>query len=184
MAFGIKELTTACIASACLLAMPGCDDSVPPKTAKVVISGKSFELETAFDDQTRFHGLSDRTEIKPTGGMLFVFKDAEQRAFVMRDCPIPIDIIYLGTSGRVTATHKMVPEKPRSEEEKKKVLPRPGLPEWMASNEKYEARLKQYPSRQPAQFVIELKGNTLDELKVKVGDKVDLDREALTKFAK
>ncbi|MBI1190006.1 MAG: hypothetical protein GC200_04910 [Tepidisphaera sp.] len=159
-------------------------DKDQPKTAPVTIAGKPFTLELAIDQKVQFKGLGDRTEIKPDGGMLFVFSKPEARAFVMRDCPIPIDIIYLDGSGRVVATYKMTPEPPRSEAEKKLSLPYPSAPEWAAMNNDYEDRLKKYPSGFAAQFVIELKGNTLDTLNVKKGDKIDFDIEGLKKLAK
>jgi uncharacterized protein len=155
-----------------------------PKTADVTISGKTFKLELALNDQTRFRGLSGRTELPADEGMLFVFQRSEPRAFVMRDCPIPIDIIYLDGAGRIVAFHKMVPEPPRSEEEKKLKPSYPGAPEWMSTNEDYEKRLKTYPSGFATQFVIELKGDTLDTLKVKKGDQVKLDTMGLKKLAK
>jgi hypothetical protein len=158
---------------------------------KVTIGGKTFKLELAAEDQTRFKGLSDRTEIKPDGGMLFVFKEPRMQNFVMRDCLVPIDIIYLDASGRVTATHKMPIEKPREPDEVEKSPPRdakgqayPNIPRWAWVNDKYENRLKQFSSRYPAQYVIELKGNTLDDLKLKEGDKIELDRADLKKRAK
>lgn len=160
------------------------DDKDLPKTAPVTISGKTFTLELAIDPQVQFKGLGDRTDIKPDGGMLFVFPKPEARAFVMRDCPIPIDIIYLDASGRVVATYKMTPEPPRSEAEKKLTSPYPNAPQWQWGNQAYEDRLKKYPSGFAAQFVIELKGDTLDTLKVKKGDKVDFDIEGLKKRAK
>lgn len=146
-----------------------------PAREKVTIGGKDFKLEPALDDPTRFKGLSGRESIDADGGMLFVFTQPRPLYFVMRDCPIPIDIIFLDATGRVTATHKMVPEEPRTDEEKK--LDPDGV------NAKYEARLKRYSSRYDAQFVIELKGNTLDSLNVKEGDQVKLDVAALKKRA-
>lgn len=68
----------------------------------------------------------------------------------MRDCPIDIDIIFLDPSGRITAMHHMPAEPPRDPETE----PETGVP----STDKYEQRLKRYPSRYPAQFVIELAG--------------------------
>lgn len=147
-----------------------------PKLEPVTIAGKEFKLEPALDDQVRFKGLSGRTEIKADGGMLFVFTAPRKLDFVMRDCPIPIDIIYLDGTGRVTAFHKMVPEEPRSAEEK--------IPGLNGTNDQYESRLKQYGSKYSAQFVIELKGNTLDDLKIQEGDQVKLDTVALKKRAK
>jgi uncharacterized protein len=155
-----------------------------PALEKVTIGGRTFQLEPVFDDEHRFKGLSGRTEIAPDGGMLFVFKEPKVQEFVMRDCPIPIDIIYLDAAGRITAMHKMVPEPPRAEDEKALTLPSRTAPEWSGTNEKYEKRLKKYSSRFASQFVIELKGNTLDELSLKEGDKVELDRARLKKLAK
>ncbi len=146
-------------------------------TEKVVISGRTFHLEVAADDVTRFRGLSGRTEIASDGGMLFIFPRPSRLEFVMRDCPIPIDIIYLDGSGRVVATHAMLPEPPRADGERLND-PRTG------TNEAYERRLKKYPSRFDAQFVIELKGGTLEALKLKSADKIDLDLARLKKMAK
>ncbi len=151
---------------------------------KVTVGGKTFTLELALDDQTRFRGLSGRTHIDADGGMLFVFPSARNSYFVMRDCPIPIDIIFLDPTGRVTAAHKMEPEEPRGADEKELSAPYPGAPEWTWVNEKYEDRLKHYPSRYDAQFVIELAGGTLDSLKLREGDQVKLDVAALKKRAR
>lgn len=136
---------------------------------EVQISGKTFKLERADTNDSRVKGLSGRTEIKPDGGMLFVFADAARRNFVMRDCPIGIDIIFLDPTGRVVATHKMKPEEPR----------RPG-----ESDETYERRLRLYPSGYGAQFAIELKADTLDQLKLRNGDQIKLDLERLKRNAK
>lgn len=172
------------LAAAAALWLRGCE-SAPPGYADVEISGKKFTLEVVDTPETRFKGLSGRTEIKADGGMLFVFPKPEPTLdFVMRDCPIPIDIIYLDGSGRVVASHKMVPEPPRSEAEKVNTPPVPGAPAWSYTNASYEKRLKKYPSRFSSQFVIELKGDTLDTLKVKPGDKVAFDAPALKAKAK
>lgn len=152
---------------------------------KVTIAGKTFKLELAATDESRHHGLSGRTSIPEDGGMLFVFpaRGVQTHGFVMRDCPVPIDIIYLDVTGRVVNTHKMVPEPPRSDAERVETTPA-GYPAWFKQNIAYESRLKQYSSRYPSQFVIELKGNTLDTLKIKNGDKIALDLDRLKKLAK
>lgn len=151
---------------------------------KITIKGKEFKLELANKDETRFHGLSGRTNIPEDGGMLFVFtaRQVGRHGFVMRDCPVPIDIIYLDPSGRVVGTFKMVPEPPRSEAEKVLTVP-PGYPAWSGTNDAYENRLKKYTATYPAQFVIELKGNVLDSLKLKDGEKIELDLDRLKKAA-
>ncbi len=165
--------------------MSGCDDKSKSDThAKVTIAGRTFNLEIASDDQTRFRGLSERTKIDADGGMIFVFKKPSEMEFVMRDCPIPIDIIFVDGSGRVTAFHKMTPEPPRTEAEKQLSPPFKDAPKWTWTNPAYEARLKRYSSKFAAQYVIELAGNTLDSLKLKESDQVVFDRAAMKKLAK
>ncbi len=152
---------------------------------KVTISGKEFKLEVANTDETRYKGLSGRSSIPADGGMLFVFpaRGVQTHGFVMRDCPVPIDIIYLDAAGRIVAMHKMVPEPPRTEKEKVLTVA-PRYPEWTASNAAYESRLRQYSSGFPSQFVIELAGNTLDSLNLKAGQKIELPFDRLKKAAK
>ena len=196
-----KVLTTAVLTLACA-SLWACDqptNPAPPKAQaapkpaesntrttpanptlsveKVVIAGKTFKLELAATNEHRFHGLSGRTAIAPDGGMLFAFppSQVQVQGFVMRDCPIGIDIIYLDPTGRITATAKMVPEPPRGPDEQTS----PGA----QVNEKYEKRLKQYSSHYPAQFVNELAANTLDTLNVKPGEKIELDLDRLKKLA-
>lgn len=150
----------------------------------VTIGGKRFSLELALDDEHRFKGLSGRTEIPADGGMLFAFRQPSVHAFVMRDCPVPIDIIYLDANGRITAMHAMQPEPPRTEAEKAMQPQGPGAPAWAVHNPAYEERLKRYSSRFPAQFAIELRGGTLPGLGLKEGDKIDLPVQELARRAK
>jgi uncharacterized protein len=161
------------------LSMAGCDDKASADVAVVKIGSKKFTLELALDDAKRFRGLSERTFIEPDGGMLFVFPDhlVAVQGFVMRDCPIPIDIIYLDGSGRIVAMHEMKPEPPRD--------PAKGEGEPKdANNPVYNARLKQYSSRFPSQFVIELAGGVIKSLGIKEGDLVQLDIKGLKKRAR
>lgn len=154
------------------------------ETTKIKIEGTEYELELAVTDETRFHGLSGRTDIPEKGGMIFVFPRPITTGFVMRDCPVPIDIIFLNAGGRITAMHAMQPEAPRSETEKTNVPPAMGAPSWTWTNPLYESRLKKYPSRASAQFAIELKGGTLAKMALKPGQLIEFDREALVKKVK
>jgi hypothetical protein len=128
-------------------------------TTDVMIGGERFQLEVARDPATQFRGLGGRTQIDPHGGMLFVFPYPHATAFVMRDCPIPIDIAFLDAEGRVIAIHEMQPEPPRRADE---------------STGAYESRLRQYPSGLPALFAIETAGGRLRTLRLHGGDKLDL----------
>ena len=145
----------------------GCDPAVPSlddrpaanapsssetETRAVTIAGRTFDLELATTRAARYQGLSDRASIPEDGGMLFVFPDEAERSFVMRRCLVPIDLIYLDAEGRVLNTHQMTVE-PYDR------------PEW---------QLTSYRSDGKAQYVIELRGGTLDELDLSRGDRVDL----------
>ncbi|MFG0273891.1 MAG: DUF192 domain-containing protein [Phycisphaerales bacterium] len=142
------------------------DDAPAPETLRVRVGSETFRLELALDNETRTLGLGGRDEIARDGGMLFVFPQAAQLSFVMRDCPIPIDVAFLDGGGRVVAIHEMQPEAPRGENE--------GF--W-----EYENRLKRYSSRYAAQFVIETAGGRLKETGLAVGDLVPIDTETLKK---
>jgi len=145
-----------------------------PETFPLTISGRTFKLELALTDVVRMKGLGQRDKIAEDGGMLFGFPDAETRAFVMRDCPVDIDIIYLDGAGRILSFYEMKAEAPRG----------PGEGKVGDVNAGYEARLKKYSSRFPTQFVVELKGGTIPSLGLKTGEAIKADWESLKKRAK
>jgi uncharacterized membrane protein (UPF0127 family) len=144
-----------------------------PQYERVVIGEHEFNLELALDDASRERGLMHRDHIDEHGGMLFVFPDSKvtQQSFWMKNCRVDIDIMYLDRNARVTAVHRMKAQPPQG----------PG-----ESNAEYEARMRQhlYPSRYPAQFAIELKSGWLDQLNLKVEDRIDLDVQRLKAAAK
>jgi uncharacterized membrane protein (UPF0127 family) len=171
-----KFLIATAAAVGALAALNGCDDQNPAAAdvMPVKIAGKTFYLEVAAEGDVRTKGLGGRTHIEEDGGMIFAFTPAETRvqSFIMRDCPIPIDIIYLDGAGRVLTTYTMQPEPPRG--------PTEGQPGDFA-NPDYESRLKKYSSRFPCPFVVEVKDGTITRLGVKEGDLVKFDIPGLKK---
>lgn len=163
-----------CVAAACLA---GCEDTGKSGAAVAVvkIKGEAFHLEIAANDDVRVPGLGKRTHIDDDGGMIFVFPNARVMDFVMRDCKVPIDIVYLDGAGRVLSMHAMPVEAARG--------PGEGL-EGDLRNAKYETRLKRYSSGYPSQFAVELKGGMIQKLGVKEGDKLEFDVEGLKKIAR
>lgn len=143
-----------------LIAPAGCDQKAGADVARVKIAGQSYFLEVAATDAVRYKGLGGRTFIEEDGGMIFVFRMPQTLTFVMRDCPIAIDIIFLDGSGRVIALHEMKAEEPRKEGE---------------TEDAYNKRLVLYPSRFAAQFAVELKEGSIRKLGVKEGDLLDFD---------
>jgi uncharacterized membrane protein (UPF0127 family) len=133
-------------------------------TIGATIGGERFALEVARDAATMYRGLGGRARIDPHGGMLFVYPVAEPLAFVMRDCPVPIDVAFLDAVGRVINQHEMKPEPARKTGE---------------SEAAYEARLPLYRSALPARFAVELAGGRLRALGIGPGDRVEIDWQTL-----
>jgi uncharacterized membrane protein (UPF0127 family) len=152
----LAVLTTAVLAAAA--------PAQPLATAPVLLGGVAHRLELAADPAARERGLSGRTSIEPTGGMLFVFPDEGPRQFWMRDCLVDIDIAFLDGRGRIVAVHRMKAEPAR----------RPGETE-----DQYLGRLRGYPSFAPARYAIELRAGSLVARRLAVGGSVDLAGIAL-----
>lgn len=135
---------------------PSAVDGVIP----VKISDKTFQLEIVADDDTRNLGLGGRKELGADKGMIFSFPDSKIRNFVMRDCYIDIDIIFLDANGRIAAMHHMPVEEQRRDDE---------------TQYTYELRLQKYSSRFNAQYAIELIGGMLETLDLEDGQQIKLD---------
>jgi uncharacterized protein len=148
---------------------PSTQPEVALRTEKITIAGEEFELEVAADPASREKGLMGRDQIEPDKGMLFVYPEAMLLNFWMKNCAIDIDIIFVNDEGRVTAVHAMKAEKPRRRDE---------------TESAYEARLKTYSSRRFAQFAIELKAGTVERLKIRQDQKIEMDVKTIIKEAK
>ena len=135
-----------------------------PELVWLPLGGETFSLELALDQGARFRGLSGRGVIPRRGGMLFVLPRPEAFTMVMRDCPAPIDVAFLDSSGSVVRIHEMRPEPPRVTGE---------------TPFEYESRLRRYGSGVPVQFAIEVGGGRLREVGLKVGDRIPLDTGSL-----
>jgi uncharacterized membrane protein (UPF0127 family) len=132
------------------------------RTAKIAVGKKHFQMKLAITTETRIRGLGKMTEKQIGQGMLFAFPNAQIRSFVMRDCPKPIDIVFVNPDGLITAIHKMQPEKENTE----------------------EYNLKSYSSKWVSVIALEFIGGTLDTLDLKVGQKLNLPLDDLKRIAK
>lgn len=145
-------------------AAPSVSVAAGPLSVPARIAGTRFDLELAADQATRMRGMGGRRSVDPASGMLFAFLREKPRAFLMRDCLIPLDIAFLDGSGRVVALHTMAVEPPRRPDE---------------TAFTYEERLPLYESTAPAQFVIETSAGRLAEVGLRVGNVVEFDRAAV-----
>lgn len=143
-----------------LISVISCSQEASPAglpTVAVRIGGQMFHLEVAATPEARFQGLSDRATLADDAGMLFVFPEAEPRAFVMRRCLIPLDVVFLSPAQRIVAVHRMSVEAINTPERK----------------------LKRYESEWPAQYAIELPAGSIDTFGLREGQKIDLPLDAL-----
>ncbi len=127
---------------------------------EIVIGGENFKLEVAADYATRAKGLMGRKKIEDHGGMLFIYRQSAPLSFWMKNCLTDMDLIYLDRTGKIVAMHEMKKEPLQREDE---------------TQLQYENRLRGYPSRKPAQYVIEIKPGSNKRLKLKAGDQIKLD---------
>lgn len=105
---------------------------------------KTIDIEVAETDEERAKGLMDRKSMTDEQGMLFIFAEAEEQSFWMKNTYISLDIMYVGTEKEIVSIQKYAT--PLSEES--------------------------LPSFKKAQYVVETNAGFADRYKVKFGDKI------------
>jgi uncharacterized membrane protein (UPF0127 family) len=103
---------------------------------------QTFFIEIADNDSERNQGMMCRTTIKSDFGMLFVFGNAAERSFWMKNTLVPLDILYIDQSGKIISIQKNA--KPLN--------------------------LQPLRSKGASVAVLEIKGGLADKLKIKPGD--------------
>lgn len=83
---------------------------------KRIIDGvdTEFEVEMATTPEEQKIGMMFRDDVPPLTGMLFVFADEKERNFWMKNCRVPLDIIFIEKSGIIHNIHENA--EPNSEE--------------------------------------------------------------------
>ena len=78
------------------------EQGVFPESAVAVLpSGAEFTLEIAADPVSHARGYMYREHVGPREGMLFLFERDERRPFWMKNCKVPLDIVWLDSELRV-----------------------------------------------------------------------------------
>lgn len=72
-------------------------------------SGRTFLVELALTPAQQARGYMGRTEIRPDEGLLFYYKAPGVRRFWMKNCLVPIDMIWLDRYYRVLAIEHAAP---------------------------------------------------------------------------
>jgi hypothetical protein len=128
----------------------------------VELAGEPFELELAVTDAQRTRGLKGRPSIDSNGGMLFVFPEADVRRFWMRDCLVPLDILFIDSDGKIDSIHTLPPAPPGTPRDAVAVANSVGA----------------------VPYVIELRSGRADELGLSRGDVISLPTERLKRLAR
>lgn len=61
----------------------------------------TLEIEVVETEQAQARGLMGRTSLPSNGGMLFVYDAPKDQSFWMKNTPLPLDIIFIGTDSSV-----------------------------------------------------------------------------------
>ena len=89
------------ILSLLLAALPAVAADVTEWAVAVFPSGAEFSLEIAATDRERRLGYMFREEVGTHEGMLFLFGATERHSIWMKNCRVPLDIIWLDEDFRV-----------------------------------------------------------------------------------
>ena len=108
------------------------------------IGGEEFRLEVARSDAEKARGLMHRRSLGARQGMLFVYDADEHMSFWMKDTTVPLTLAFLSRDGQILQVAEMKP-----------------------------LSLKPVTSQWAARYVLELPLGTLDQLGVRVGDRVE-----------
>tara|TARA_R110000765_G_scaffold87599_1_gene167924 strand:- start:493 stop:825 length:333 start_codon:yes stop_codon:yes gene_type:complete len=72
----------------------------------VILDNKEIPLEIMDTPNAIMTGMMGRESLD--GGMLFIFNDVSERSFWMKDCVIPLDIVFI-VKDKVTKVHYNCP---------------------------------------------------------------------------
>jgi len=102
----------------------------------------TFDIEIANNEYEIQTGLMYRNSLKDSQGMLFVFDDARERFFYMKNTKIPLDLIFIGANKNIVSFQKNA--KPLDE--------------------------NSLPSNVPAKYVLEINAGLVEKWQIQVGD--------------
>lgn len=81
----------------------------PPAANTVTVNNASLTVAIAASAAARQQGLMGVSRMAADSGMLFAFADDRQRAFWMKDTPIPLSIAFLDANKKIIFLADMAP---------------------------------------------------------------------------
>ena len=121
------------------------------ESTKINIGANTYSLEIAKNTSQLSLGLSNRQNLCPKCGMIFVFPFEGVLPFWMKDTLLPLDMIWLNSQNQIVSIQTASVETSTS-----------------------DFKLKIYKNDQAAKFVIELNAGTAKQINLKVGDTINL----------
>jgi uncharacterized membrane protein (UPF0127 family) len=110
---------------------------------------RKIDIEIAETDDERAQGLMRRRSMSDEQGMLFIFSEAAEQSFWMKDTYISLDIIYVDDKKEIVSIQKYTT--PQSEES--------------------------LPSYKKAQYVVEVNAGFCDKYHIAFGDRIAFTRQ-------
>ena len=123
---------------------------------EVRIDGLVIEAEVARTPEERAQGLSGRSSLPESAGMLFVFQEERRPGFWMKGMRFPLDFIWISRDRRVADITRDVPP------------PEPGTP---------DGALLLYQPAEPVLYVLEVNAGIVGEAGLRVGEAVTFEPE-------
>lgn len=105
-------LRRALVCAAAVLLLPGAVTGCAQPTAgpvSITLGGVPVDVEIVDDPAGRSRGLQDHEPLAPGQGMLFIFDEAAQRTFAMKEVTFAIDVVFVAEDGLVSAIEPLAP---------------------------------------------------------------------------
>lgn len=133
----------------CILMLTSCVACASGEPS-VQLGGRTFGVEIAETQEKQALGLMFRDSMPADQGMLFIFPNEAPRSFWMKNCRIPLDIMYFDKDLKMVSISADTPPCRVS-------------------------RCPSYPSTGPAMYVLELNAGMASELGVGPGDELTVE---------